>query len=219
MSESNSSVGGGETYTTFQLTMMRELWLRKCEKWERAVVRSKEQSQIVHEKNLHRVTALLPGGGKPGSAQDQENRKLWNLVGNRRLSAHSVLAPVKLKEPTNDGLCHMTLNPHPLRHLSMMYPNLDFRKPGVKATSRAAFTRYYESEVLRPMRYTMRYEMGKTALLSRGSASATFLGGDTDASLGAHRSASLGRLQPASGSVATASRGTLATASRGSLAY
>lgn len=191
MSESNSSCSYFETYTMFQLTMMRELWLKKCEKWERAVVRSKEQSQIVHEKNLHRVTALLPGGGKPGSALEKETRALWNNVGNRRLSAHSVLAPVQLKEPTDDGLCHMTLNPHPLRHLSSMYPKLDFRRPGVKATSRAAFTRYYESEVLRPMRYTMRYEMGQTALM-RG-ATATISESDTNL-FGSRRSASLSRL-------------------------
>ena len=53
---------------------------------------------------------------------------------------------------------------------------LGFRKPGVKATSRAAFTRYYESEVLRPMRYTMRYEMGQSQLRKSMSAAATTLG-------------------------------------------
>ena len=134
---------------------------------------------MAHEKNLHRVTALLPGAGKPGTREAKESKKLWNLVGNRRLSAHSVLAPVKLKEQSDDGLCHLSLNPNPLRHLSMMYPKLGFRKPGVKATSRAAFTRYYESEVLRPMRYTMRYEMGQTQLRKSMSAAQTSLGTST----------------------------------------
>lgn len=176
MSESNESSYQGEgMYTMFQLTMMRELWLRRAEKWQKAVQHSKEQAVAVHEKNLHRVTALLPGAGKPGSAMEKEGKKLWNIVGNRRLSAHSVLAPVKLKEPTDDGLCHMTLNPNPLRHISTIYPQLGFPKPGLKATSRAAFTRYYETEILRPMRYTMRYQMGQTALRKSQSAATTAL--------------------------------------------
>ncbi|KAH8052501.1 hypothetical protein JL722_10048 [Aureococcus anophagefferens] len=155
---------------------------------------SMKRRASAHEKNLHRVTALLPGAGKPGTREEKESKKLWNLVGNRRLSAHSVLAPVKLlgKEPTDDGLCHLSLNPNPLRHLSSMYPRLGFRKPG--ATSRAAFTRYYESEVLRPMRYTMRYEMGQSQLRKSMSAAATTLGSTASLDRGGH-SQSLGHLQ------------------------
>ena len=193
---SRDDVGDAPAYTYFQLAMMRELWLKKTKAWQAAVLRSKEASLQAHEKNLHRVTALLPGAGKPGTREEKESKKLWNLVGNRRLSAHSVLAPVKLlgKEPTDDGLCHLSLNPNPLRHLSSMYPRLGFRKPGVKATSRAAFTRYYESEVLRPMRYTMRYEMGQSQLRKSMSAAATTLGSTASLDRGGH-SQSLGHLQ------------------------
>ena len=109
------------------------------------------------EQNLRRVTSLM------GAKQSKE-KKFWNQQGNRRLSVHSMLAPVRLKEPADDGMCRLTLNPHPLRDVSMLYPDLGFRKPGVRATSRSAFTKFYESEVLRPMRSTVRYDRASAAL-------------------------------------------------------
>ena len=93
-------------------------------------------------------------------------KKFWNKQGNRRLSVHSMLAPVpvEVKPEEDDGVCRLTLNPSPLRDFSMMYPRLGFARRGVRNTSRQAFTKYYESDVLRPMRSKGRYDLGTTSV-------------------------------------------------------
>jgi len=164
--DSDDERGGSRSsqidYTPFQLSVMRGRWLEKCARWQTKVRASKDAVVADQDENLRRVTSLGASGGRPGSRSDKSEKKFWNKMGNRRLSVHSMLAPVqtKLETPADDGVCRLTLNPSALRDFSTMYPHLGFARRGVRATSRQAFTKYYEAEVLRPMRSTRRYDEG-----------------------------------------------------------
>eukprot|EP00633_Aureoumbra_lagunensis_P008507 CAMPEP_0197322226 /NCGR_PEP_ID=MMETSP0891-20130614/68831_1 /TAXON_ID=44058 ORGANISM="Aureoumbra lagunensis, Strain CCMP1510" /NCGR_SAMPLE_ID=MMETSP0891 /ASSEMBLY_ACC=CAM_ASM_000534 /LENGTH=240 /DNA_ID=CAMNT_0042814511 /DNA_START=1 /DNA_END=723 /DNA_ORIENTATION=+ len=90
--------------------------------------------------------------------QLQKAREIWMQHCRKWILDLTILKHKKLcnqislsvQQKSSSSICDFSLNEIPLRHKSQYYPN--FQRPGIRANSPTAASRFYENHTLRPLR-------------------------------------------------------------------